>query len=766
MDKEKFNKFIIIFLLIEPLIDVLTSFQVRNNIGLFSIGTIIRGLFFLFIIIYLYKNNYSRKSILLFLLYVFLAMIYYLSDSKINIFSEIINIIKIFYLPFIICFFNNYENEKINDKFTLGIYLIYLNLILIPYLFNVGYNISDVYVNKKGYLGLFYSGNEISAVILSLMPVAVNYIYNSKNYILKVFVLLETLFSVMLIGTKTLFLGFIVIVLYFIIKYIKNNFILLSTKMKLIFVSIFILCISILVLVTPRLSVTKNLNVSLNYYKIEKLDDLFTYESIDNIMFSKRLTYLNKINSEYKKGDLKSYIYGIGNTKIMNIKDIEIDIFDIFYSIGIFGTFIYLLILIVSINKVKLKGYYKLSLILILIASLFSGHILTEPMVTIYIGLLYILNKNKKEDNKKKILLVSNMYPSEKYKFYGSFVRNTKILLEENGFIVDKVVKYKETKFLNKLFSYIMFYIKTTIKGIVNNYDYIYVHYISHSSFGAIIPKVTSKNTKLVLNAHGNDVVADFDFEKKNEKKSKKFLKFADNVVVPSNYYKKVMIDKYGVSENIITVYPSGGVDTEKFRKKDKNESKKISNLKEEYSYIGYISRIEKNKGYDVFLKAIKNLEEEGKIGNKKFLIIGTGSEEDKMYKLIKELDILKYLEIRNMVSQDELVDIYNSLDLFIFPTYRESESLGLVGLEAMACETFLIASKNYGPTDYVINKKNGLFFEPKDDIDLKNKILEYENLNQEQYKKIIKKARQTAIKYDFKNTAHLILDVFKRGNE
>ena len=66
MDKEKFNKFIIIFLLIEPLIDVLTSFQVRNNIGLFSIGTIIRGLFFLFIIIYLYKNNYSRKSILLF----------------------------------------------------------------------------------------------------------------------------------------------------------------------------------------------------------------------------------------------------------------------------------------------------------------------------------------------------------------------------------------------------------------------------------------------------------------------------------------------------------------------------------------------------------------------------------------------------------------------------------------------------------------------------------------------------------------------------
>ena len=76
------------------------------------------------------------------------------------------------------------------------------------------------------------------------------------------------------------------------------------------------------------------------------------------------------------------------------------------------------------------------------------------------------------------------------------------------------------------------------------------------------------------------------------------------------------------------------------------------------------------------------------------------------------------------MVSQDELLDIYNSLEVFIFPTYRKSESLGLVGLEAMACERFLIASKNYGPTDYIIDNKNGFMFKPKNEIDLKNKII------------------------------------------
>ena len=55
---------------------------------------------------------------------------------------------------------------------------------------------------------------------------------------------------------------------------------------------------------------------------------------------------------------------------------------------------------------------------------------------------------------------------------------------------------------------------------------------------------------------------------------------------------------------------------------------------------------------------------------------------------------------------QEYLVNIYNSLDIFVFPTYRKSESLGLVGLEAMACETLVIASNNYGPTDYIKDKK------------------------------------------------------------
>ena len=50
-----------------------------------------------------------------------------------------------------------------------------------------------------------------------------------------------------------------------------------------------------------------------------------------------------------------------------------------------------------------------------------------------------------------KILLISNMYPSKKYKHYGVFVQNTESILKNNGYQVDvSVLKKKDSK-LGKL---------------------------------------------------------------------------------------------------------------------------------------------------------------------------------------------------------------------------------------------------------------------------------------------------------------------------
>ena len=191
MKKEKkFNLLVIVFMLIQPLLDVITSIQINNNINAISISLIIRGLFFLIVLYYLLKNK-ERKFLFLFLVYFLLAISYQLAFTKNNFIVEISNIIQIFYLPILILFFNKYNNKNISDKFVLILYFIYLNLILVPYLFGIGYDITSRYVNKKGFFGLFYFGNEISGILIGLLPIVLNYVIKANNYILKFVFYLE-----------------------------------------------------------------------------------------------------------------------------------------------------------------------------------------------------------------------------------------------------------------------------------------------------------------------------------------------------------------------------------------------------------------------------------------------------------------------------------------------------------------------------------------------------------------------------------------------
>ena len=762
MKKEKkFNLLVIVFMLVQPLLDVITSIQINNNINAISISLIIRGLFFLIVLYYLLKNK-ERKFLFLFLVYFLLAISYQLAFTKNNFIVEISNIIQIFYLPILILFFNKYNNKNISDKFVLILYFIYLNLILVPYLFGIGYDITSRYVNKKGFFGLFYFGNEISGILIGLLPIVLNYVIKANNYILKFVFYLELLLVIYLVGTKTMFLGTIITIIFLYIRYLKQNYLFMSDKKRYIMYFLPIIFILLVVLIFPKTIMYSNLKTTLKYYKIDSLKEATTIKNIDNILYSNRLDKVGEINNKFVSSKYQTVMYGLGKTVLLSVGTLEIDILDIFFSIGIFGTIIYFLLFSKAYRNNSLRDIYDFSFILFLIMSLFSGHILIKTNVSIYIALLFLLSKNSIKIDKKRILLVSNMYPSKKYKYYGSFVKNTKEFLEKNDFEIDLVVIQKQDTFIKKLYAYFKFYFMSIIKGIFNNYDYIYVHFISHSSLGAVFTKIFSKDTKLVLNAHGNDVVNDLESEIKNVNKSKNYIKYADKVVVPSNYFKDVMMKEYGVKEEDIYVYPSGGVDTKLFKNIDMNQAKKKCKLKEEYNYIGYISRIEKNKGFDVFIKAINELKEENKIDNKRFLIVGTGSLEEEMNNLIKKYDLIDYIELRSMVSQEELVNLYNSLDIFVFPTYRKSESLGLVGLEAMACETFVIGSDNYGVKDYLKNNKNGFAFEPKNYKDLKNKILDYYELNNEQLIKFRKKERETALKYDINANKDKILEVFK----
>ena len=86
---------------------------------------------------------------------------------------------------------------------------------------------------------------------------------------------------------------------------------------------------------------------------------------------------------------------GLGKSYVNAFKGIEIDIFDIFFSIGIIGILIYGYLCFKNIKDFKLKGIYLFTLVLSIMISLVTGHVLNMPNVSIYVGLLFVLNKQE-----------------------------------------------------------------------------------------------------------------------------------------------------------------------------------------------------------------------------------------------------------------------------------------------------------------------------------------------------------------------------------
>ena len=399
-------------------------------------------------------------------------------------------------------------------------------------------------------------------------------------------------------------------------------------------------------------------------------------------------------------------------------------------------------------------------LFLAIALSILSGHIFTSFSIGVLLGVVMSAATLKE---KRRILLVSNMYPSKRYKHYGSFVKNSKEQLESNGFQVDIAVKKKKVLFIFKFVDYICFYISAIFQSFLKSYDYYYVHYISHSGLAVLPAKAVSPKTILVCNAHGNDVVVDLEDEMVNVKRSKFVLKYTNHVIVPSFYFKDVIIHDYGYPENQVTVYPSGGVNTHVFHEMSQDACREELGLDKKTTYIGMVSRIEKNKGYDTLLDAINLLKKEPFMKHTKLIVIGTGDEQSEFLSLIDKYHLKDVVIQKDFVYQTELVKYYNAFDVMIFPTKRKSESLGLVGLEAMSCKTPLIACNLYGPREYAVDGENSLTYQDiKDGKELAKKIKEFFHMKESEKQKLIDNAFETAQKYDVLKSNDILKDVFQ----
>ncbi len=360
-----------------------------------------------------------------------------------------------------------------------------------------------------------------------------------------------------------------------------------------------------------------------------------------------------------------------------------------------------------------------------------------------------------------KLLLVSNMYPTKQYPHYGVFVENAEnILRQMPGITITKAVMGKCDGKAAKLVSYLRFYLQILCKGIFGGCDVIYGHFVSHIALPLRIVKLLRPKCKLVLNAHGNDVVADVPADRKWVKLSRKILPHADSVIVPSAYFGKVMMDDFGIAKEKLFVYPSGGVDTQVFHPQSRDALAESYGLDPHKRYIGYVSRIEADKGWDTFLEMAAALQHREDLG---FIVVGSGKETPAFEAMAAQLGVADRLIRYPLLSQQEICRLFNILEVFCFPTRRKSESLGLVGLEAMACGCTVVAANAYGPASYMRDGENGFVFDAGSGEALTlavNRALEMTGVQKEQ---ILTGMEQTTAAYSRQTQDQNLLDHFAR---
>jgi glycosyltransferase involved in cell wall biosynthesis len=335
-----------------------------------------------------------------------------------------------------------------------------------------------------------------------------------------------------------------------------------------------------------------------------------------------------------------------------------------------------------------------------------------------------------------KIFLISNMFPSTKDPLFGVFVKNFKDELEKNNVLFQPIslIKGLAGNPIKKVFNYSIHYFNILI-GIFKKFDLVYVHYVSHH-IPILFLLLPFKRKPWVMNAHGTDII-DLQKNKYLNIFAEKVLKKTDLLVVPTSYFKSKVLQRYSfLEEQDVFVSPSGGIDSTKFFIKEKDAD--ISKL-----HLGFVSRFIEEKGWKTFLDALLRLKEK----RVPFVasIAGKGPDEQKILSTIKQYGLEEDVQFLGLIPQDKLVDIYNGIDLYVFPTYREAESLGLTGLEAMACGTPVIACNIAGPATYIQSHKNGFLFEPKNSEALTDYIIQYQRLQPEQKDKFKLKALNTS---------------------
>jgi glycosyltransferase involved in cell wall biosynthesis len=278
--------------------------------------------------------------------------------------------------------------------------------------------------------------------------------------------------------------------------------------------------------------------------------------------------------------------------------------------------------------------------------------------------------------------------------------------------------------------------------------DIVHAHYAS--SYGLL--GALSMFHPFILSVYGSDV---YSFPHKNLI-AKKILQYnfskADRLLSTS----KIMaeeIKKYTLKHIYITPF---GIDLNIFYPVETKE--KLFN--KEDIVVGTIKTMENKYGIQYLIKAFKKVKEKYPDIPLKLLLVGKGTEEDNLKKMVSDLGISDVTKFTGFISPADVSIYHNMLDISVFVS-RE-ESFGVSVLEASACEKPVIVSNVGGLLEVAEDNVTGIIVE-KENVEQTSDAIEKLVLDKKLRLTLGQNGRKRVLKYfNIEDNVETMLNIYK----
>ncbi|SOB90887.1 glycosyltransferase involved in cell wall bisynthesis [Ureibacillus xyleni] len=321
----------------------------------------------------------------------------------------------------------------------------------------------------------------------------------------------------------------------------------------------------------------------------------------------------------------------------------------------------------------------------------------------------------------KKVLVISNMYPSKEHLSYGIFVKNQVEQLRAQGIetilAVNSNPNTGKVNVLKKYASwagqvYSLFRKNKSCIGITHS------HYVFPSGMFSYILK-KRYNIPYVVTAHGGDINKMAKKSARIKGYTEKILQHADHIIAVGEELASNIQQDFQIPQERISVM-SMGIDRSVFQKPlNKSELATSLSMNTERVNFLFVGNIIQEKGVQELIEAFLKLEEKYP---QKAVLYAIGSTKNisfsnQMKELAQQSNNIHFLE---PMPQKRLANYFQASDVFVLPSYIEG--LGLVALEALACGTPVIAS-DVGGLHYMLQNGAGVLVPPKSVEALYNKM-------------------------------------------